>query len=631
MVFPDDRTIDTRQTDSLETKAKNSGGSVVDADDCGVDVITNPVTRRFASIDLAMRPRTRLVLLLSAALLSVAAFAVQQYSLDRYGLSLDVPEWLWINLAVGWAFLLAGLAAKRARPDSGMGTLMVVFATIAMIRLLFTAPLIQWEQILGSIAIYGMTFLMLLAFPDGRIRGWQRWAAGAWIVFVAALATLNVLLTDFYAGVDDGVCCPEHLLLINHDPALYQQILTVGVYVGLSVIALLLWALFSRWRKASRVARRYLTFGTFALPVMTVLVLIPIIDLVWGFWFLRPRVSLYIEDGALLILPAVILASLVRSRLSQARVADMMRTFEPEASPGNVETHLREALDSPEARLVFRREESGDYMGVDGKQLDDSVLEGQSVTALDQRVSIVHDPALDHDLVVSAGTAASLAIDNARLQAELKAQLLEVQRSRRRLITATDDARRRVERDLHDGAQQRLVALSASLRDARYRRPEDTQAIDELLDEAAQEADVAIGELRELARGVHPAILTQAGVGPAVSSLIDRAPIPVSLKVDSERYPPEVEATAYFVITEALSNSFKHSAADHVRIEVRREGSELRALIEDNGVGGAKPDGSGLHGLADRVGALGGRLVVTSGETSGTTVTAFIPIAGEEP
>lgn len=600
---------------------------------CGTwrfDVMAKPDTGPFASIDLAMRPLTRMVLLLTAVVLTVTAFGVQQYSLDRYGLSLDVPEWLWINLAVGWVFLLAGLAAKRARPDSGMGTLMILFAMIALVRLLFTAPLIQWEQIFGAIAAYGMTIVMLLAFPDGRIQGWRRWATGAWIVFVVSLATLNVLLTDFYAGVDDTVCCPQHLLLVTHDPALYQQILTVGVYVALPVIALLLWGVFNRWRKATHVARRSMTLGTVALPVMTLAVLIPILNLVWEFWFIRARTRLYIESGALLILPAVILTSLVRSRLSQARVADMMRTFEPEATPDNLETHLREALGSPEARLVFRREESDHYMGVDGKPVDDSIVEGQSVTALDQRVSIVHDPALDHDLVVSAGTAASLAIDNARLQAELKAQLLEVQESRRRLITATDDARRIVERDLHDGAQQRLVALSAALRQSRDHRPEDSEAINSLLEEAAQEAEVAIEELRELARGVHPAILTQAGIGPAVSSLIDRAPIPVSLRIDSERHPPEVEATAYFVITEALSNSFKHSAADHVRVEARREGSELRILIEDDGVGGADPDGSGLHGLADRVGALGGELVVASGERRGTTVTASIPIARTE-
>ena len=596
----------------------------------GIDAMTDPDTPPFASIALAMRPRTRMVLVLSAVVLSVAAFGVQQYSLDRYGLSLNVPEWLWINLAVGWVFLLAGLAAKRARPDSGMGRLMILFAMIALIRLLFTAPLIQWEQIFGAIAAYGMTFVILLAFPEGRIQGWRRWAAGAWIVFVVVLTTLNVLLTDFYAGVDDRVCCPQHLLLVNHDPALFQQILTVGVYVALPVIALLLWAVLNRWRKATHVARRSMTLGTVALPVMTLAVLIPILNLVWEFWFIRARARLYIESGALLILPAVILTSLLRSRLSQARVADMMRTFEPEATPDNLETHLREALGSPEARVVFRREESGHYMGVDGKPVDDSIHEGQSVTALDQRVSIVHDPALDHDLVVSAGTAASLAIDNARLQAELKAQLLEVQESRRRLITATDDARRKVERDLHDGAQQRLVALSAALRQSRDHRPEDSEAINTLLDEAAQEAEVAIEELRELARGVHPAILTQAGIGPAVSSLIDRAPIPVSLRIDPERHPPEVEATAYFVITEALSNSFKHSAADHVRVEARRKGGELRILIEDDGVGGADPDGSGLHGLADRVGALGGRLVVASGEPRGTTVTASLPITLKE-
>lgn len=577
-----------------------------------------------------MRPRTRVILLLSAVLLSVLSFAIQQYSLDRYDLVLDVPEWLWIQLASGWAFLLAGLTARRARPDSGIGTLMVLFGLIWIGRLVFIAPAIQWHDIGEAIALYGILFVILLSFPSGRLEGWERWATGAWIAFIGVLAVSNVMLTDFYAGVDDSVCCPSHLLLIDHDPVLAQEILRIGVIIGLPAVVGLVWVLAHRWRKATRVGRRSMTLGTVAFPVMTILVSIPIVNQTWSLWFLSSRVSMYIEAAALLILPAVILASLLQTRLSQARVADMMRTMEPAPAPEDLESYLQEALASPEARLVFRREESGDHVGVDGKPLGDATLEGRSLTDLDEHAAIVHDPELDNDLVVSAGKAAWLAINNVRLQAELRAQLLEVQESRRRLVRATDDARRKVERDLHDGAQQRLVALSASLRKALDRNSSDASAVDDLLAIAAEEADVAIEELRDLARGVHPAILTQAGIGPAVSSLVDRAPIPVSMKIDSKRFSPETEATAYFVISEALSNSFKHSAADHVTVEVSRQGEELRVVIEDDGVGGAHPEGSGIRGLVDRVGALGGRLEAGPGGSGGSRVTAWIPLSGGE-
>lgn len=582
-----------------------------------------------ASIDVAMRPRTRVILLMSAALLSALGFAVQQYSLDRYDLVLNVPEWLWIQLASGWAFLLAGLTAKRARPQSGIGTLMVLFGLIWIGRLVFIAPLIQWHDIGEAIALYGVLFVILLSFPSGRLEGWERWAAGAWLTFIGVLAVASVMLTDFYAGVDDSICCPSHLLLVEHDPALYSDVLRIGVIIGLPILLGLLWVLINRWRQATRVGRRSLTLGTFAFPVMTILVSIPIVSQTWSLWFLSTRINMYIEAVALLILPAVILASLLQTRLSQARVADMMRSLEPAPAPEALESHLRRALLSPEARLVFRREGSGAYVGVDGKPLVDATLEGRSVTVLDEHAAIVHDPELDNDLVLSAGKAAWLAINNVRLQAELRAQLLEVQESRRRLVRATDDARRKVERDLHDGAQQRLVALSASLRKALDRDSSDTSAVDDLLAVAAEEADVAIGELRDLARGVHPAILTQAGIGPAVSSLVDRAPIPVSMEIVSERFSPETEATAYFVITEGLSNSFKHSAADHVFVEVSRQGEELRVVIEDDGAGGTQSDGSGIRGLVDRVGAVGGRLRAGPGEKGGSKLTAWIPLSGD--
>jgi len=274
--------------------------------------------------------------------------------------------------------------------------------------------------------------------------------------------------------------------------------------------------------------------------------------------------------------------------------------------------------------LAFLREGTDEHVDVNGEKL---LLnrDAQTMTELADRVSIVHDPLVDRDLVAATGAAAALAIDNARLQADIRAQLFEVQESRRRLVNATDEARRIVERDLHDGAQQRLIALSATLKKAASHRFEHDPFVDELLADAAREADLAIAELRELARGVHPAILTQAGLGPAISNLADRAPIPVRVELDPGRYPAEVEGTAYFVVAEALSNVFKHSEANAAEVSMRNEGGGLQIEVADDGTGGADPDGSGLRGLSDRVVSQGGQFRVERSSGGGTRVTAWLP------
>lgn len=572
---------------------------------------------------------SRRALLVAAAALSGLAFAIQQYSLKRYGLTLNVPEWLWIQLITGWVFLVAGMAARRRRPESAIGRFMIIFGLIWVGRLSLTAPLVQWHELGESVALYGILFVILLSFPTGRLQRWERWAAGVWIGFVAGLTLLVLMFNDFYFGVDDSLCCPEHLLLVRHDPALNQRILTIGVIVGMIAVLGLVAILIARWKRATPVGRHDRTFATFGFPVMMVLVLIPITSQTWGLWSLSVRVSMIIENGALMVLPGVILAALLRTRLSQARVGDMMQALEVSTPPADVERRLRDALAPSGARLLFRTEVSDDYVDIEGASVDMSELADLSITPLDDQVFIAHDPEIDHDLVVSAGTGASLAIENARLQAELKAQLLEVQQSRRRLVRATDEARRRVERDLHDGAQQRLVSLSANLKQALERSSGDDPAAEDLLAAAAREADVAIEELRELARGVHPAILTQAGVGPAVQSLIDRAPIPVSQAIDSRRYPAEVEATAYFVISESLTNSFKHSSARHIEVEMKRQDDLLHVEVADDGVGGADSKGSGLKGLVDRVRTLGGQFEVTSPHGQGTRVSVLLPLADE--
>jgi signal transduction histidine kinase len=207
----------------------------------------------------------------------------------------------------------------------------------------------------------------------------------------------------------------------------------------------------------------------------------------------------------------------------------------------------------------------------------------------------------------------------------------ELRRSRARIVEATDAERRRLERDLHDGAQQRLVALSLSLRLLRARLGEPGGSNDEAIaaaDEAARELKLALAELRELARGIHPAILTEAGLAAAISALAERSVVPaVVTTLPDRRLPPNVEATAYFVVSESITNAAKHARATRIGIGAACVDSMLTVEVSDDGVGGAdRAKGSGLEGLHDRVAAIGGRLAIDSPPGQGTRILAEIPI-----
>jgi signal transduction histidine kinase len=213
--------------------------------------------------------------------------------------------------------------------------------------------------------------------------------------------------------------------------------------------------------------------------------------------------------------------------------------------------------------------------------------------------------------------------------AELRERVAAVQGSRVRIIEAADAERRRIERDLHDGAQQRLVALSLSLGLARSKLPDDPDAASGLIEEARAEAGRALTELRELARGIHPAVLTDHGLEAALGALASRSPVPVEVEeVPEERLPPAVESTAYFLVSEALANMAKHSQASEATVRVRLEPGRVVVEVADDGVGGAtSAGGTGLRGLADRVEALDGRLEVSSPPGGGTCVRAELPLA----
>jgi signal transduction histidine kinase len=256
---------------------------------------------------------------------------------------------------------------------------------------------------------------------------------------------------------------------------------------------------------------------------------------------------------------------------------------------------------------------------------------GRAWTAVEQdgrRVAaIVHDAALDTspELVHAAAAASSLAIDNERLKADLRARVEDLRVSRLRIVEAADEARRRIERDLHDGAQQELLALALELRVLRA-SISDPEA-GPLVDGLAVRLDAALRELRELARGIHPAILTRSGLEPAIAALAERAPVQVRVESTIEgRLAPAVEAAAYFVVAEALTNIARYAHAPEARVELRRDGDAIVVLVADDGAGGADLNaGSGLRGLQDRLAVVDGVLAIHSPPGAGTRLEARIP------
>jgi signal transduction histidine kinase len=227
---------------------------------------------------------------------------------------------------------------------------------------------------------------------------------------------------------------------------------------------------------------------------------------------------------------------------------------------------------------------------------------------------------------------AGIALENARLQSELRAQMAELRASRARLVEAGDSARRRLERNLHDGAQQRLVALSVALGLAESKIANNPEAAAALLSSARTDLAVGLEELREIARGLHPAILSR-GLEVALAGLVERSPVPVELKVELVGRPSEqVEAAAYYVVAEALTNVARYAGATAAHVTVHAEPESLRVQVVDDGAGGAiVAPGSGLQGLRDRVEAIGGHLDLQSPIGGGTRLTSYLPLTERDP
>ena len=336
----------------------------------------------------------------------------------------------------------------------------------------------------------------------------------------------------------------------------------------------------------------------------------------------------YVSDGGFFAVAVTSFLGLARTRRARSAVADLV--VELGRGPReSLRAALARAIGDPTLELALWLPEQRTWADEQGNEVTLGDGRDRAVTFIgDELAAIVHDPVfLDQPAMLEAvGSAARFALENERLQAQLRSQLAELRDSRARIVQVADEERRRLERDLHDGAQQRLLGLGMAFQLLRGRVGADDEAV-ALLQESEEELREALAELRELARGIHPAVLVDQGLGPAVRTLADRSPIAVEVSDSSERLPAAVETAAYFITAEALANAAKHSRAQHAWVSVGpRCDGRVRIEIADDGIGGASPNGgSGLRGLADRVAVLDGVFTVDSPPGRGTRIIVELP------
>jgi signal transduction histidine kinase len=536
-----------------------------------------------------------------------------------------------LSAVIGLAFVGSGLLARVRRPENRTGVLLMLVGFSW-----FGGALASSDQsvpfTLGYVngALIAAFFVhLVLAFPSGRLetKAERRVAAGMYAVALV-LQPAWMLFDDLH----DLKCadCPANALLIEHNDTLAYLIGVPTLAAVLGVLVAVVVILVRRWRAASPPLRRVLA------PVYVssgaTLVILVVDTAIAPFSGFGSDVFEWLSVVALSTVPLAFLGGLMRTRLARSAVAELMTELGETPVPGSLRQALARALGDPSLELSYWVRD-GTYVDVDGHVVALPAEGSARVATPVERsgrpvAAIVHDASLrDHpELVDAVVAAAGLALENERLQADLRSRLEELRASRFRLVETADVERRRLERNLHDGAQQRLVALSLSLALAEREFASD-RAVIELLERTRSDLADALAELRELARGIHPSLLTDRGLKAALEALASRAPMPVELAmVPDERLPDGVEAAAYYLVAEALTNVAKYAQASMASVRVVRENGHVIVEVSDDGIGGADSHrGSGLRGLTDRIEALDGRLELHSPPGAGTRIWAEIP------
>jgi signal transduction histidine kinase len=540
-------------------------------------------------------------------------------------------------VAIGVAFVSAGAITYSDKYPNRFGLLLVATGFVLLARQFrysHHAFLFTTFFALGDLG-YTMVAHSALAYPTGKLR--DRLERGAVIAGYVSVLVFPLLILFFYPGVGglhelDGTP-RRNLLLLSANRHVALRIQDVFAITFDGVLALLFIALMIR-RLALATPRGRRILAPLALAAAA-LSLRAVYESIYTFGQLPPSNMLFWwQVLAFIALPIALVDGLLRARLAHASVGDLMLELEGRP-PEELGRPLARALRDQSLEIAFWLPNRNGYVDSAGRPVQVPPPDGRAVTTIENDgepvAALIHDRSLldNPTLLDAAAAAARVSLENARLHAEMRAQLEQVRESRARIVTAADEERRRIERDIHDGAQQRLVALGLQLRTAQRRLgPNADPQVTKLVDATVDELQAAVDELRELARGVHPAILTEDGLGAALESLAARTPFPIQLDTFDERLPAPVEAAAYFVASEALANVAKHAAASKACVTARRLNGRVEIVVEDDGVGGAHPEqGSGLRGLADRVEALGGELRIERPAGGGTRIVGEIPCA----
>jgi signal transduction histidine kinase len=489
----------------------------------------------------------------------------------------EEPELAAADATVGLAFIGLGVVAWQRRPSSRSGPLMAAtgFAW-------FAGSLVDAALFLHR----GPLLHLLVGYPRGRLRSRLE----------------RVVVAAAYI---DGAVYP----LARRD--------TVTIALALVVMTTVLVG----YRRAGGAERRARAAGLVAAAAVMLVLGLGAVGRILDTGAVAAWLWAY---QAVLILTAVgLFADLLWGRWTQAAITGLVVDLGELEQAGTLQAKLARAVGDPSLQVAYRLPASDGYVDEAGRPMVlPAAGASRRVTYLReggrQIGALVHDAAvLDDPVLVNAvAAAAGVAVANARLQAEVRARVAEVEASRRRIVEAGDAERRRLERELREGAERRLAHVTELLAD---RGPP--------LADLRRKLEGARAALTEFARGVHPRTLTETGLAAALAELGEHSPVPVQVRVSAERLPPAVEAAVYFVCSEALANVAKHAQASHAAVRVERRAGLVVVQVEDDGVGGADPAGSGLRGLADRVEALRGRLRVESPPGGGTRLVAEIPLS----
>jgi signal transduction histidine kinase len=508
----------------------------------------------------------------------------------------------WIpDLAVGWTFVGCGLVAWARRPESRTGPLMAAtgctwflwnFASVGVAVVAWVAAHLVYLH-------RGALVHLVLTYPSGRpgsrpVRGA---VAAGYAVAVITPLWRSPGATILLAGLLVAVCARDAARAVGR--ARRARLVALWAAAGLSVVL-----------AGTAVARLLLPPEQVSGPLLLA------------------------NELALCVLAGALLAGLLVAPWQRAAVTDLVVEL-GEARSGTLRGELSRALGDPSLEIGYWLPERGAFVDAEGHVLAlPDPGSGRSVTVVEHDgepvAVLLHDPAVleDPGLLEAVTSAAQLAVSNARLQGEVQARVEELAASRRRILDARDEERRRLERRLHEGAEQRLGELAVTLRQGRRSASDERtrQQIARTEDQLAR----TLEELRRLAHGLHPRILSEHGLEAALVALASEFPVPVEIDVTGSQPPLRVGVVAYFVCAEALANVAKHAAAARVTVAVAVGEGRVRVEVSDDGVGGADPArGSGLRGLADRVETIGGTLQVESAPGHGTRLAAEIPLGRE--